>query len=769
MRILFIQDPNSQAQNFCQSFAEYGFEIIPVATSEAELYLRAKTSFDVILLEILHLRDGFELQNFKKIQTLSTDIPIVILGENYSIDGALDFVKAGAQDFLVRNLVNNEDVVRALQFAFQRNQVEVALRRSGEHLRVIVENSYDAFMSMDSQRLITDWNIQAEKTFGWSRSEALGQSLVFLIPQHLRRRYMRDIENFFRNYDGKILKVSKELIAVHKDGLEFPIELTIFRVKESSNEIFFSFVRDITLQKSSSEALENLIQERTKNLEHSNKELHQFAKITAHDLQEPLRTIQGFANLLVESTKHSLNEDGKEFIHYILDGVTRMQSLIQSVLLHSQIPSEPDLTQHTNCSTVIDEVIENLRTLLLETSANIEVGKLPEVAVERTQLIQLFQNLIINSIKYRSEEPPEINIRAEASANEWLFSISDNGIGIDSKYAGKIFDMFSHLNGKAQYPGTGIGLAICKKIVDSHGGHIWVDSKLGKGSIFLFTLPSIKKKRNTKMNSNLNILLVEDTPSDVRLTQEALKSINFKSTLCVKNDGVEALEYLRDLKTSVDEKFPDVILLDLNMPRMNGHEVLEQIFQDETLRRIPVILLTVSERDEDIMEALGSKMNYYIAKPVTGEKLATLLKSIYSLENENSRSFPAQSTEEHHIRLVLAGNPHTSVMALKKLSEDASEKVRCRTAENPNLSASLFKILASDSSSEVRSSLAENPNIPDDILAILARDPSADVRLVISANTSLSAHLLQELSQDENTFVATSAHRTLETVSTNQK
>ncbi|MBA3993936.1 MAG: hypothetical protein C0469_10450 [Cyanobacteria bacterium DS2.3.42] len=764
MKILLVDDSSEQTHAVSAALERRGFKISHASSVEHAITVLATTPVEAILLDTFLLSDGSGAQSFYRIQASAAGIPIVVFTAENDQALALQFVKDGAQDFLVKGVASDDSVARCLQYAVERNRVEVALRNGEERLKVILENSYDAFISMDSKRLITDWNAQAEKTFGWSKKEVLGQNLSYIIPPHMRRRYVRDIEEFFANHDGNLLKTSKELVARHKNGSEFPVELTIFRVKEDAHYIFCTFVRDITEQKQSNADLEQVIQERTHMLMQSNEELHQFAKITAHDLQEPLRTIQGFARLLAENCNGKLDKDGNEFIEYILDGVQRMQLLIQSVLLHSQIPTDATPNSVADCNSVLDEVLNNLSATLTETSTNLEVGVLPSVAVERTQVLQLFQNLISNSIKYRSEISPQISISAEASANEWLFSFSDNGIGIDPKYAANIFDMFSRLNNKTKYPGTGIGLAICKKIVASHGGNIWVDSKLGQGSIFLFTLPAIKKGRKNKMTGAIEILLVEDTPSDIRLTQEALKHATFKHNLSIKNDGVEALDYLNEIKNSPGGRLPDIILLDLNMPRMNGHEVLAEISKDKSLKEIPVVLLTVSEREEDIMDALHSKMNYYIAKPVTGEKLSTLINAIHDLQHKEQAHDKVHTNDEVQIRMVLAGNPHTSSVALKKLAEDPNERVRSRVAENASLPLELFRSLVMDPSIEVRSSIGENPNAPEEIFELLTKDASDDVRLALSVNSILPLHLLKVLADDDNMYVASNAQKTLKTL-----
>jgi PAS domain S-box-containing protein len=402
---------------------------------------------------------------------------------------------------LIKGVAGDDSVVRCLRYAIERNKVELALRFSEKRLRVILENSYDAFISMDSKWRIKDWNAQAEHTFGWRRDQVLGRTLALTVPAHLRKRYSRDVEQFFRDNPNKLCRMSNEVMAVHSDGHEFPIEISIFKITEDSDFTYCAFVRDITERKHMNELLERRVQERTAELTQTNEELGQFAKIASHDLQEPLRAVQGFANLLAESTSGKLGTDEQEFIDFILDGTSRMQALIQSVLLHSSIKREEvDVT--TDCNSVVEEVLANLDASIKENGATLEVDSLPEVAVERSQLIQLFQNLLSNAIKYRGEQSPKIWIRAERSVNDWLFFVRDNGIGIEPQYAEKIFDMFARLHGKTQYSGTGMGLAICKKIVTSHGGNIWVESEPGQGCIFLFTLPAVISKSGVGENSN---------------------------------------------------------------------------------------------------------------------------------------------------------------------------------------------------------------------------------------------------------------------------
>ncbi len=263
------------------------------------------------------------------------------------------------------------------------------------------------------------------------------------------------------------------------------------------------------------------------------------------------------------------------------------------------------------------------------------------------------------------------------------------------------------------------------------------------------------------MGNKIEILLVEDTPSDVRLTEEALKRSSLEYDLTVVNDGEEAMTFLE--KAKADKNLPGVILLDLNMPKKNGHEVMEDISKDDLLRTVPVVVLTVSQRDEDVKEALRLKMNYYLAKPVTSNKLSSLLKAINDLEHGNKES--KNGDHDVHMRIVLAGNPHTSSMVLEKLAVDDNERVRCRVSENGNISSDTLMKLAADKSREVRLSVLENPKAQDSVFELLAGDDSEDVRLGVSGNHNVPRAILEKLAEDENVFVADRAKKTLAEIS----
>lgn len=228
----------------------------------------------------------------------------------------------------------------------------------------------------------------------------------------------------------------------------------------------------------------------TLELERSNKELEQFAHVASHDLQEPLRIVTSYIQLLEKRYKGKLDKDAEDFISYAMDGATHMQQFIKDLLALSRVGSSGRPFKLTDCESVLKQSLSNLEVAIEESGTKITHEPLPEVMADNLQLVQLFQNLISNAIKFRGKEPPLIHISVRKERNEWVFSVQDNGIGIDKPHHGRIFEIFHRLHTREEYPGTGFGLAICKKIVQRHNGRIWVKSELGKGATFYFTLPA---------------------------------------------------------------------------------------------------------------------------------------------------------------------------------------------------------------------------------------------------------------------------------------
>jgi light-regulated signal transduction histidine kinase (bacteriophytochrome) len=229
--------------------------------------------------------------------------------------------------------------------------------------------------------------------------------------------------------------------------------------------------------------------QRAAELERSNTDLEQFAYVASHDLHEPLRKVASFTKLLAQHCQGRLDTQSEKYMAYIVDGATRMQQMIQDLLTYSRAGREENTLEPISMEAVLKETLVTLDPVIQESGAAISYNSLPTVLAQPAQIRQLLQNLLSNALKFRGDKPPRVHVSAKQQDQGWVFAVRDNGIGLDSQYADRIFVLFQRLHGVGTYPGTGIGLALCKKIVERHGGHIWVESQPGHGATFFFTLP----------------------------------------------------------------------------------------------------------------------------------------------------------------------------------------------------------------------------------------------------------------------------------------
>ncbi len=250
--------------------------------------------------------------------------------------------------------------------------------------------------------------------------------------------------------------------------------------------------KDITERKHAEEELRRAhadLERKATELQRSNSELEQFAYVASHDLQEPLRMVSSYTQLVLRRYGERLDGDAKEFMAYVVDGAARMKQLIEDLLAYSRVGTRGKEFKPVAVEAAVRRAINNLRAAIEETGASITYDALPTVDADDVQLAQLFQNLMGNALKFRSQSVPRIHVSSKETEAEWEFAVADNGIGIEPQYFERIFMVFQQLHTKGEFPGTGIGLAICKKVVERHGGRIWVISRPGEGSAFHFTLP----------------------------------------------------------------------------------------------------------------------------------------------------------------------------------------------------------------------------------------------------------------------------------------
>ena len=367
----------------------------------------------------------------------------------------------------------------------ERQRSEEALRESEARLRAIVDAAVDAIITIDEHGVINTFNPAAVRIFGFAPHEVIGQNVKMLMPSPYQEEHDGYLANYRQTGVKKIIGIGRQVVGRRKDGTTFPMDLAVSEVRLGSRRLFTGIVRDITERKRSEEALERQAQE----LARSNVELERFAYVASHDLQEPIRTVSSFAQLLARRYEGKLDSDADEYIQFITQGVLRMRTLINDLLEYSRVNSRGAAFLPTDANAVLGQVLEGLQVTIESEQAAIACDPLPTVVADATQLGQVFQNLIGNAIKFHGADPPHIHVFAERRQAQWVFAVRDNGIGIAKEYHDRIFVIFQRLHTIEEYGGTGIGLAICKKIVERHGGEMWVESERGEGATFYFTLP----------------------------------------------------------------------------------------------------------------------------------------------------------------------------------------------------------------------------------------------------------------------------------------
>jgi PAS domain S-box-containing protein len=382
-------------------------------------------------------------------------------------------------------------VTAAIRDISVRKEAEKHLARMEGRYRGLLEAAPDAMVVVNQRGDIVLLNVQAENQFGYHRNELLGQPMKNIIPAGFAERLIADALRSAEDALAQQIGTGIEITGRRKDGSEFPIEIMLSPLESAEGILVTAAIRDISTRKAAEAHLLYKVEE----LNRSNEELGQFAYIASHDLQEPLRMVASYTQLLARRYKGRLDSDADEFITFAVDGANRMQRLIQDLLAYSRVGTKGKELLETSSEEALQRALLNLSGAIADSGAMVTHDPLPAVLADETQLVQLFQNLVGNAIKYQNPGVPRIHVSATKNGGgKWTFSVRDNGLGIDSQYFDRIFVMFQRLHKREEFAGTGIGLAICKKIVERHGGDISVESQPGKGSTFRFALAGSNSK-----------------------------------------------------------------------------------------------------------------------------------------------------------------------------------------------------------------------------------------------------------------------------------
>ncbi|MCX6925467.1 MAG: ATP-binding protein, partial [Verrucomicrobia bacterium] len=418
--------------------------------------------------------------------------------------GALHLADRRPAYFPLATIQFLESMMPLMGEAIQRFQTKAELARHRDRLEVLVQqrtrqleaanarldgiisSAMDAVISIDSKQRVVLFNEAAVKVFGMSASEALGQPLERFIPEQFRATHAHHVSQFGQTgATSRAMGRLATLSGLRANGQPFPIEASISKIEIQEEKQFTVVLRDITERKKAEEAL----QQATKELERSNADLQQFASVASHDLQEPIRAVAGYVKLLQLRVPDKLDAKAIEYITGAVDGAARMEKLISDLLTFSRIGTRDSDFGPADLNLVVSDALDNLRASINAARAKVTTDDLPTLPVNASQMTRLFQNLIGNALKFRGERLPEIHVGVQKQNGRCIISVRDNGIGIGPQHFDRIFQIFQRLHTRKSYPGTGIGLAVCKRIVERHGGTIWVESQPGEGSTFHLSLP----------------------------------------------------------------------------------------------------------------------------------------------------------------------------------------------------------------------------------------------------------------------------------------
>jgi PAS domain S-box-containing protein len=421
-------------------------------------------------------------------------------GKKVTVEGVVSVKVLNGDPIYTRGIFRN--ISDRLENEYRLRILNQKLNEREFNLQQLVTYAPDAIVVINEEGLITYWNPKAEQVFGWTAEEVRGRSLAdTIIPVQHREAHETGIRRYLTTGEQRVLNKTIEITALNKEGAEFYVSLTISRAVQQQGAAFIGFIRDISEQKIN----EFEIRKKTMQLEESNKRLEAFAYAASHDLKQPIRKVQIFLDRLYNSVSNKIDAGEKEYFHKIEHAAKRMKELVNDLLSYSSLSTDAEFAKEVNLNNVVKEVLADLEVEVVERNAHIKVDTLPTVKGNKRQLHQLFHNLIGNAVKYGKSsannlvhitskhisEPSAFNLNSSPLNQSYhLIQISDNGIGFRQDQAEKIFDIFTRLHTHNNYPGSGVGLSIARKVVENHSGFIKADGVPGEGATFSILLPA---------------------------------------------------------------------------------------------------------------------------------------------------------------------------------------------------------------------------------------------------------------------------------------
>ena len=477
-RVLILDDDDDAARRAARELERAGYQVTVAKTPESALDSIGREPVTLLIFENRLHGSHSGLAFYESIRSIGYEIPAILVTARSDSATTAHALRLGVREYVEKKPGYVPELAEVVQRVFERIQLEKQAGLSNAQLTAILSSAMDAIMTLDADGEVKLFNKAAELTFGCDASTAINTPASNFLP-----------ELFPAQAGSSALeeRSSIETKGRRADGTIFPVEVTVAEATISGQQLYTIVGRDISARKEAEMALRRA----NEKLRVLNADLEQFAYSASHDLQEPLRNVVIYAQMLERSYQQRLDERANVFLQGIVSGAKRMETLITDLLTYTEAAKDvplPSLTE-VDAGAVLGRVRVSLETRIAEAEALVTSWQLPTVRVREAHLAQLFQNLVSNAIKYRGQDPPRIQVSAVREDDQWRFAVRDNGIGIESRYQQQIFELFKRLHSRERYAGSGIGLALCKRIVESYGGRIWVESEPGNGSTFFFTLP----------------------------------------------------------------------------------------------------------------------------------------------------------------------------------------------------------------------------------------------------------------------------------------